>query len=445
MTKGVSSPPGAGAPSLRLAVDARVSELGPTERALLLERRPSDEAGVRDSVRTILTRVRTEGDAALLQMARELDGVELRSLEVPSVRWEAARRSLDPSLVAALERAARNIRAFHEAQIPNELVVEIEPGVRLGRRFVPLRAVGVYAPGGRAAYPSSVLMGVVPARAAGVEDVIVCSPPGASGEPPPHVLTACAIAGASRLLAIGGAGAIGALAYGTASVPRVDAIVGPGNRWVTEAKKQVAGELRIDSPAGPSEVLVVADGSADPERVAAELVAQAEHDPDASVAVVSWSAKLLEEVRNALGARVAAAGRKEIVEAALATRGAILLAGDRSEALGFAEAYAAEHLALFTDDPARDLETQSTAGTVFLGDASSVAFGDYVTGANHVLPTGGRARSFSGLSVLDFGRVFNWQEVSEEGAAALSDDVGRMAEAEGLPAHAAAVRARARP
>ena len=204
-------------------------------------------------------------------------------------------------------------------------------------------------------------------------------------------------------------------------------------------------ELRIDALAGPSEVLVVADDSADPERVAAELVAQAEHDPDASAAVVSWSAKLLEEVRTALGTRVATAERKEIVEAALATRGAILLAGDRSEALSFAEAYAAEHLALFTDDPACDLETQSTAGTVFLGDASSVAFGDYVTGANHVLPTGGRARSFSGLSVLDFGRVFNWQEISEEGAAALSDDVVRMAAAEGLPAHAAAVQARGRP
>jgi len=431
-------------PEVRLLVDGSLAGLSPEERTLLLERRPDDEGRLRARVQELLERVREDGDAALLEMAREFDGVELEALEIPADEWERALERLSAPVREALERAARNIRAFHEAQIPPDVELEVEPGVRLGRRSVPLYAVGIYAPGGRAAYPSSVLMGVVPARAAGVTEIVVCSPPGPSGSPPDEVLAACAIGGATRLFAIGGAGAIGAMAHGTASVPRVDAIVGPGNQWVTEAKRQVAGELRIDSPAGPSEVLVLADGSADPARVAAELVAQAEHDPEASVAAVAWDAALLTEVREALRRQVAEAPRAEIVRTALAARGALLLAADRREALAFSEAYAAEHLAIFTDDPRGDLETQSTAGTVFLGDASSVAFGDYLTGANHVLPTTGRARAFSGLSVMEFLRFFTWQELSPEGAERMADDVGILADAERLPAHAAAARMRRR-
>jgi histidinol dehydrogenase len=427
---------------LTLAMEGPVSQLTEAQRTLLLERRPTDASALRDRVGEILREVRERGDAALLEMARDFDRVTLAALEIPRTRWEEARERLDPQLRADLERAARNIEAFHRAQIPGDVVVETEPGVLLGRKAVPLAAVGVYAPGGRAAYPSSVLMGVVPARAAGVPEVIVCSPPGPSGAPPAEVLAACAIAGASRLFALGGAGAVGALAYGTESVPQVEAIVGPGNQWVTEAKRQVAGELRIDSPAGPSEVLVVAAPNADPARVAGELVAQAEHDPEAAVAVVSWDEGLLERVRAALIEQVNASPRAEIVRQALALRGAMLSAKDRAEALDFAEAYAAEHLALFTEDPRGDLETQTTAGTVFLGEASTVAFGDYLTGANHVLPTSGRSRSFSGLSALDFLRFYTWQELTPAGAAALSAAVGRMADAEGLPGHAAAARAR---
>ena len=428
---------------MKISVERRVSELTEEERVHLLERRPTEEAQLQDAVRRILARVRKEGDAVLFEMAREFDGVDLEALEISPERWESARDGLDPEIRRALERSARNIRDFHEAQMPEEVVREVEAGVRVGRRAVPLSVVGVYAPGGRAAYPSSVLMGVVPARAAGVDEVVVCSPPGPSGEPPPEVLAACAIAGASRLFALGGAGAVGALSYGTESVPRVDAVVGPGNRWVTEAKRQVAGEVRIDSPAGPSEVLVVAAPGSDPGRVAGELVAQAEHDPDAPVAVVTWDPALLDRIRTELARQVAATPRREVVEMALRRCGALLLADDREEALEFAEAYAAEHLALFTDDPHRDLETQTNAGTVFLGEDSTVAFGDYMTGANHVLPTSGRARSFSGLSVMEFLRFFTWQEVTPSGAAALAADVNRLAEAEGLPAHAAAARARA--
>jgi histidinol dehydrogenase len=429
---------------LNVAVEGAVADLREGDRTLLLERRPRDEGALREAVRALLEEVRSRGDAALFRMAREFDGVELSGLEIPPTRWTEALEALDPTLRADLERAARNIEAFHRAQIPPEVELETEAGVRLGRRAVPLPAVGVYAPGGRAAYPSSVLMGVVPARATGVPEIVVCSPPGPSGEPPPEVLAACAIAGATRLFALGGAGAVGALAFGTESVPRVEAIVGPGNQWVTEAKRQVAGELRIDSPAGPSEVLVVAHPGADPERVAGELVAQAEHDPEAAVAAVTWDARLLARVRNALEAQVADSPRRGILEAALADRGALLLARDRTEALDFAEAYAAEHLALFTEDPRGDLDTQTTAGTVFLGEPSTVAFGDYLTGANHVLPTSGRSRSFSGLSVLEFLRFYTWQEVTPDAAATLSGAVGRMADAEGLPGHAAAARNRGR-
>jgi histidinol dehydrogenase len=237
---------------------------------------------------------------------------------------------------------------------------------------------------------------------------------------------------------------VAALAFGTDSVPRVEAIVGPGNRWVTEAKRQVAGDLLIDSPAGPSEVLVVADESADPRLCALELVCQAEHDPDAAVALVTASASLLQAVEDALAREVARAPRREIVEEALASRGGLLLAGSHAQALAFAREYAAEHLALFTVQPEADLEAVPTAGTVFLGQAAAVAFGDYITGANHVLPTGGLARSFSSLSTLHFLRMYTWQRIEPGAASAMAPAVERMAEAEGLPGHAEAARARRR-
>lgn len=427
-----------------MAVDARVAELTSRERALLLERRPSGEDRLRVAVGQILERVRLEGDDALTDFARRFDGVELPALEIPRERWDEALASLRPEVREGLERAAVNIRRFHLAQIPPDVILEVEPGVVLGRRTVPLARVGVYAPGGRAAYPSSVLMGVVPARAAGVAEVVVCSPPGPSGLPPAEVLAACAIGGATRLFAVGGAGAVGAMAFGTASVPRVDAIVGPGNVWVTEAKRQVAGDVLIDSPAGPSEVLVVADETADPRKAALELVAQAEHDPEAAVALVTWSPALLDAVRRALAEEVARTPRRGVVEAALADRGGLLLAAHRDEALAFAQAYAAEHLALYTADPEGDLERVTSAGTVFVGEPATVAFGDYMTGANHVLPTAGLSRAFSGLSVLHFLRFFTHQRLTPDAAAGMAEPVARLAEAEGLPGHAAAARARAR-
>jgi histidinol dehydrogenase len=274
-----------------------------------------------------------------------------------------------------------------------------------------------------------------------VREVVVCSPPGPSGEPPIEVLAACAIARADRVFAVGGAGAVAALTFGTGSVPAVDAIVGPGNRWVTEAKRQVAGQVLIDSPAGPSEVLVLADQATDPRLAAHELLAQAEHDPEAACVLVSTSAAVADAVEEALAQLLSRAPRRAIAEAALASSGAVLLASSLDEALDFAERYAPEHLSVMTAE-AVAAERISTAGTTFLGAWASVAYGDYLTGANHVLPTAGRARSFSGLSIQHYLRSYTVQEISADGALALADDVALLAAAEGLPAHGDAALAR---
>lgn len=410
---------------------------------LLVRGRIGDPA-VERTVAGLVEAVRTRGDDALREQAERFDGVRPDGLEVPRAAWTAALDDLDASLVRALERAAASVRAFHAAQRPRSLEVEVAPGLRLGRRPDPLGRVGVYAPGGRAAYPSSVLMGVVPARVAGVGEVVVCSPPGADGRPSPLVLAACAVAGADRLFAVGGAGAVAALAHGTASVPRVDRIVGPGNAWVTEAKRQLTSVVAIDSPAGPSEVLVVADGGADPDTIALELIAQAEHDPDAAAVLVATDEAVARAAARALERLVADTPRRAIVEASLETAGALLVAPSLERALAFARRYAPEHLLLLVEDPRAALADVRSAGTVFLGPRSSVAFGDYATGANHVLPTGGLARSYSGLSVDDFVRWTTWQEVTDPAAAELAAVAVPLAEAEGLPGHAAAARSAGR-
>jgi histidinol dehydrogenase len=285
-------------------------------------------------------------------------------------------------------------------------------------------------------------MGVIPARVAGVENVVVCSPPGEDGHPPAAVMAAAALGGATRVFAIGGAGAVGAMAYGTESVPSVAAIVGPGNRWVTEAKRQVSGDVQIDSPAGPSEVLVVATADADGRRIALELMAQAEHDPDAAVALVTPSAELAASVRSELEALVPEAPRRDVIESALAARGGLVVAESLDQALGFAAEYGAEHLALYTPEPWADVERVPTAGTVFLGEPSAVAFGDYLTGANHVLPTAGLSLSFSGLSTMNFVRSYTVQSLTPAAAASMAEDVAVLADSEGLPGHAAAALAR---
>jgi histidinol dehydrogenase len=360
---------------------------------------------------------------------------------VPRAAWRRALDSLDPALRRAMERCAANVETAHRAFFPSAQETETEPGITIGRRPDPLARVGVYAPGGRASYPSSVLMGAVPARVAGVGEVILCSPPSNQGAPAAAVLAAAELASVDRVFALGGAGAIAAMAFGTESVPRVDRVVGPGNSYVAEAKLQVSGAVAIDSPAGPSELLVLADDSADPQLVAGELIAQAEHDPEASAIAIGITESVATAIATALTRSVPNADRAPIVREAMARRGGVLCATTIDEAVALANEFAAEHVLLAVREPERVLERLRGAGTVFVGQSSSVAFGDYMTGANHVLPTGGLARCYSGLSVLDYFRWTTYQRVSLVAAARLSSDVATFAISEGLPGHAAAARA----
>ncbi|MBJ6762517.1 histidinol dehydrogenase [Myxococcaceae bacterium JPH2] len=418
-----------------------LAELDPESRRALMQRSSATDAHVTEQVRSVIARVRAEGDAALFALARQFDRVELAALEVPRVRWDAALASLSQPLRAALSRAVGNIARAHAAQRPRTVEVETEPGVLVGRRPDPLGRVGVYAPGGRAAYPSSVLMGVVPAKVAGVGEIIVCSPPGPNGLPSPGVLAAAALAGADRVFALGGAGAVAAMAYGTSTVPRVDRIVGPGNAYVAAAKLQVVDAVGIDAPAGPSELLVVADATASPEAVAREMVAQAEHDPDACCVALALGDELAQAIVDAVDRLAGEARRDAIVAAALAGQGAVLSVASLDEVWPFVSDFAPEHLLIATAAPQADLARVRNAGTVFLGERSSVAFGDYLTGANHVLPTAGLARVYSGLSALDFFRWTTYQRVERSAAVSLAGDVGAMADAEGLYAHGDAARA----
>jgi histidinol dehydrogenase len=426
-----------------------LSTLPSTARALLFERglgaAPGSGPELSSDVSRIIRAVRSEGDSALLGFAKSYDRVDLASLEVPREARLAALERIDPDVRRALERATENLERVSRWQLPASLELEVEPGVVVGRRVDPLARAGVYAPGGKAAYPSSVLMGVVPARAAGVADIIVCSPPGPSGAPSDLVLAAAEVAGADRVFAVGGAGAIAAMAYGTRSVPKVDVLVGPGNAYVAEAKRQVAVDVRIDAPAGPSEIVVVADETADPASVARELVAQAEHDEDACVVALAMGEALAAAVMRDVEDRVARAERREIVLAALRSRGAVLAIEALDEAWSFIAAFAPEHVLLSLRDPESALARVRNAGTVLLGGTTSAAFGDYLTGSNHVLPTAGAARRSSGLSVLDFLRWTSWQRVSPEGAARLASDTRALARAEGLFAHADAAEALDRP
>lgn len=427
--------------SARIRFVSALAALGAADREKLLSRSLSvADPAVSDAVRGLIEEVRQGGDAALRDQVARFDRVSVEQLEVPRAAWVDALERQPRSLVQALERAARNISTVHMAQMPTELVVEPEPGIRVGRRPDPLQRVGVYAPGGRAAYPSSVLMGALAARVAGVDEVILCSPAGPTGRPTDVVLAAAAIAGVDRVFSIGGAGAVAALAFGTESVPRVDRIVGPGNAYVAEAKRQVQDVVGIDSPAGPSELLVIADRAASPDAVAAELLAQAEHDPDACVVALVEGEPLAAAVDEAVTVRLSRLERPEVAAKSLSSRGAILWLRSVDEAWAFSNAFAPEHLLILTQNPKADLARIRNAGTVFLGAFASVAFGDYLTGANHVLPTAGTARVFSGLSVQEFYRWTTWQSVDAAAAAGMADATDLLARSEGLPAHAAAAR-----
>ena len=415
-----------------------VAELGPDERAALFERDAGVDA-VRDDVADIVAQVSQEGDVALRRFASEFDDVEEGNIDITDAA-ERAYEEIDGETRNAIEDAADNIRAFHERQVPEDWRADFE-GRELGRRFRPLSSAGVYAPGGTAAYPSSALMGVIPAKVAGVEHVAVATPP--AEEVNPVTLAAVHAAGADAVYQVGGAQAIAALAYGTETVTATDIVVGPGNKWVTAAKAEVRGDVAIDFLAGPSEILVLADGDADPDLVAADMVAQAEHDENASVVAVTDDADMAEAVAEAVDEQAGERQREAVIREALENDASgVFLARSMSEAVLFAEEYAAEHLSIQAADDEALLDRIPSAGSVFLGPYSPVAAGDYAAGTNHVLPTGGAARVTGGLSVDTFVRSTTVQRLSEESLGDLSDTITTLAEAEGLEAHAESVRRR---
>ncbi|MDP8960408.1 MAG: histidinol dehydrogenase [Actinomycetota bacterium] len=427
-------------PLLRV-LDLRGGRSDPAES---LPRPRVDLTGVRTEVEQILDAVREQGDAALRTLTARFDGVELDGLTVPADVLDSAFVALDGELRGALERAAAQVRWFHERARPSDWIAE-RGGARLGQRFRPLRRVGVYVPGGLAAYPSTVLMAAVPARVAGVEEIVLCTPPtGGGGWPNRTVLAAAALLDVDTVIRIGGAQAIAAMAYGTESVLACDKIVGPGNLYVTLAKQLVQSEGRcgIDAVAGPTEVAIIADRTADPRIVAADLVAQAEHDELATCVLVTADETLVDRVQDAVVAEVAATRHRERVAAALAGQGAVVLVDDLDHALGVVNAFAPEHLEVQTADAAGVADRVRFAGAVFVGTATPVSLGDYAAGPNHTLPTSGTARFTGGLSTSDFLVPLNWVEYDEDALVDLAPVVRSLAAAEDLPAHARAVEIR---
>ena len=383
--------------------------------------------------------MRTEGDVAVREFTEEFDGASVGSFDISDAAAQA-HESIDTEVRAAIETAADNVREFHRRQVPEDWTTETD-GRTLGRRFYPLDSAGVYVPGGTAAYPSSALMGVIPAKVAGVERVVVATPP--AEEINPVTLAAVHEAGADEVYQVGGAQAIAALAHGTESIGSVDVIVGPGNRWVTAAKAEVRGTVEIDMLAGPSEVLVLADERADPAVLASELLAQAEHDPNSAVVAVTPSEELSGDIAAAVESQVEERDRAETIRAALTNESSgIFHTRSMSEAVLFATEFAPEHLYVWADDEEALLDRIENYGSAFLGEFSPVAAGDYASGTNHVLPTDGSARVQSGLSVQEFVRSATVQRLSESGLENLRETITTLADAEGLEGHAHSVDGR---
>jgi len=395
-----------------------------------------------DTVQDIIMDVRENKDKALHNYTLKFDKADITDLKVPVETIEESIKNIDPKLKSALEMAAENISKFHEAQIPSDWTMTVKEGVKAGQIIRPLEKVGCYIPGGRAAYPSTILMTVIPAKIAGVKEIICCTPPDKDGNVSDEILAAASIAGATQIYKVGGAQAIAAMAYSTESIPSVDKIVGPGNIFVTAAKKLVYGDVDIEFPAGPSEMVALCDETANPSFMATELLSQAEHDPNAATVLVTPSKQLAEETLNYVNEYIKTQQRKEIIEQSLSEHGLILLTENMQDAIDFTNAYAPEHLVIATRDHYKTLESITNAGSIFLGNLTPVAGGDYGSGTNHVLPTSGGARMYSGLSAESFIKKPTIQELSPEGVKNIKDMVINLAEAEGFYAHALSFRKR---
>ncbi|MCI8417023.1 MAG: histidinol dehydrogenase [Lachnospiraceae bacterium] len=410
----------------------------------LLKRNPGSYEEYTDRVLEIVNRVREEGDGALFDYTSRFDGVQLTAdtVQVTKEEVEEAYRQVAPELLGVIRRALENIRSYHEKQRRYSWFDSKEEGTMLGQKITPIASCGVYVPGGKAVYPSSVLMNIVPAKVAGVEKILMVTPPGKDGRVNPNTLVAAVEAGADRVYKVGGAQAIGALAFGTESIPKVDKIVGPGNIYVALAKKSVFGHVSIDSIAGPSEILVLADETANPRYVAADLLSQAEHDEMASAILVTTSRELAQKVSEQVDQFVEQLSRRGILEKSLENYGYILVADSLQDAIDAANEIASEHLEIVTKDPFYVMTKIKNAGAIFLGEYSSEPLGDYFAGPNHILPTNGTAKFFSPLSVDDFVKKSSIIYYSREALEAVHQDIEAFAKAEHLTAHANSIAVR---
>ena len=417
-----------------------------TDRILedLLKRSPNNYSSYEDSVNAIIRSVRERGDAAVFDYTRQFDGAVLtpETVEITEAEYEEAYACADPDFIRVIRRAKENIRAYHEKQKQYSWFDSTEKGTLLGQKVTPIRRAGVYVPGGKAAYPSSVLMNIIPAKVAGVDEIIMCTPCNKEGKVNPGTLIAAKEAGIDRAFKVGGAQAIAAMAFGTASIPKTDKIVGPGNIYVALAKKAVFGYVSIDSIAGPSEILVIADETANAHYVAADLLSQAEHDEMASAILITTSPALAEQVNREIDGYLKVLSRRDIIEKSLENYGYILIAEDLQTAVDTANAIASEHLEIVTKDPYQVMTKIRNAGAIFLGEYSSEPLGDYFAGPNHVLPTNGTAKFFSPLSVDDFIKKSSIISYSREALEEIHEDIIRFAESEHLTAHANSIRVR---
>ncbi|MBQ4135929.1 MAG: histidinol dehydrogenase [Clostridia bacterium] len=391
---------------------------------------------VADAVSEIIKNVRAKGDEALFEYSRKFDRVELSSLEVTKEEIENALNLVEPEFIEILREAKENIYAFHSRQVRNSFLISEKEGVIIGQKVIPIEKVGLYVPGGTAAYPSSVLMNAIPAKIAGCDEIVMVTPPAKDGSVAPAILAAASVAGVDRIFKVGGAQAVAALAYGTESVPSVDKIVGPGNAYVAEAKKQVFGRVSIDMIAGPSEILVIADKDNDPICVAADLLSQAEHDKNATAVLVTDNRELAAAVSLELERQIPMLSRAEIARASVDNNGKIIITEDIDEAIFVANGLAPEHLELCLDDPFKYLDKIKNAGSIFMGKYCPEALGDYFAGPNHTLPTSGTARFSSPLSVDDFVKKTQFSYYTKDALEAVAKKVEFFANKEGLGAHA---------
>ena len=408
----------------------------------IVARKQSETKDVSTIVAQIIARVQQQGDQALFQLIEEIDQVTLSSLTVSLEEVETAVQAVSPELLEVMEQAKENILTFHQKQVQQGFVLTKENGVVMGQRVLPLAKVGVYVPGGTAAYPSTVLMDVLPAKIAGVKKIVMITPTDSQGKVPAAILAAASVAGVDEIYKVGGAHGVAALAYGTATIPKVDKIVGPGNIYVATAKKMVYGEVDIDMIAGPSDVLIIADASANPRWLAADLLAQAEHDILAQAILVTTEAALIEEVQVELDLQLKELPRKDIAAAALESSGKLILVNDLTEALTIANQIAPEHLELAVADPFALLGQVENAGSVFLGHHTPEVLGDYFAGPNHTLPTEGTARFYSPLSVDDFIKKSSYLYYPEAAMKAVGPAVALFAETEDLIGHTRSINVR---